>query len=147
MSEALAPGSWPRGNWHGFIDRRLTSGMNEIKVVLANSSHLLQDMLGRTLQKIEGLKVVQGTHSLSQVKPLLKQEDADWLILGLEQDSQIPDFVKQLIEKDNGLSVLAISKSGDTIRVRAKDLGSVEYQGTGLQEFTQLLVGKLENQL
>lgn len=121
--------------------------MNEIKVVLANSSHLLQDMLGRTLQKIEGLKVVQGTHSLSQVKPLLKQEDADWLILGLEQDSQIPDFVKQLIEKDNGLSVLAISKSGDTIRVRAKDLGSVEYQGTGLQEFTQLLVGKLENQL
>lgn len=121
--------------------------MESIKVVLANSSKLLHDMVKKTIQKMEGLEILGDTRKISEIQTLINHHKPDWLIVGLSDQGDLPLNIEDLMEQNDNLSVVAMSKIGDRIRILEKNFQGQDYQNPCLSDLWQVLFQKLQKQL
>jgi DNA-binding NarL/FixJ family response regulator len=116
--------------------------MDEIRVVLGNQSKLLRDLLRRSIQKIERVKIVGETQRVEMLPALVKDKRADWVILSLPQDESIPEAFHDLAALEEELSLMAISNAGDKVIIRRIEVQEESYQKFSLEDLGAVLRGE-----
>jgi len=116
--------------------------MDEIRVVLGNQTRLLRDLLRRSIQKIENIKIVGETQRVENLPAVVKDKRADWVILSLPRDESVPDVFHDLAALEEELSVMAISNTGCKVIIRRIEVQEESYQKFSLKDLGAVLRGE-----
>ena len=100
------------------------------RIILADGSRLLREMLHRVLYKAENLEVVQEVTNYKDLPSAIEQFDPEWVIMSLPSDHVIPDWVDHYIASRPSVRFLAVSTDGSKIKMRwlephEEDLGDL----------------------
>ena len=107
--------------------------MTAHRVILANESRLIREMLERVINKVPDLEVVGHAADAAGLSSLLKETDAQWVIVSLLPDSKIPAVADSLLAEHPSLRVLAIAVDGSQVKAKwvephEKDLGDLSLE-------------------
>lgn len=92
--------------------------MTEHRIILANSSRLLREMLNRILRKKGNLRVIREISGQEDLPDAIQQDDAEWLILSLPEDENMPEWVDVYMLEHPALRVLTVSPDGGRIKLK-----------------------------
>jgi DNA-binding NarL/FixJ family response regulator len=92
--------------------------MTKQRIILANSSRLLREMLNRILRKTDSLKVVREVSDQKELPDAIQQDDAEWLIMSLPEDEKMPEWVDVYMMEHPSLHILTVSPDGGRVRLR-----------------------------
>lgn len=92
--------------------------MTKQRIILANSSRLLREMLNRILRKTDSLKVVREVSDQKDLPDVIQQDDAEWLIMSLPEDEKMPEWVDVYMMEHPSLHILTVSPDGGRVRLR-----------------------------
>jgi DNA-binding NarL/FixJ family response regulator len=104
-----------------------------VKIILANDSRLLREMLRRVLKRSPRLEIVAEIEDLDQLGPVLAKTGASWIIVSLTPEGKFPGVVKTLLHDHTTTHVLAIATDASAVKLlhmepneRQVDVYSVE---------------------
>ncbi|HKJ39993.1 MAG TPA: hypothetical protein VJ972_14550, partial [Anaerolineales bacterium] len=109
------------------------------KIILANGSRLLREMLNRILLKIEHLKVVQEVTDHDKLPAVLEQQDADWVVMSLPADRQIPAWTDSFIKRHPLIKIIAFSSDGSWIKMKWLESHEEDISDLSLPELIHIL--------
>ena len=100
------------------------------RIILADGSRLLREMLHRVIFKADHLEVVQEVSSYADLPSAIERFDPEWVIMSLPSDHVIPDWVDACIVNYPSVRFLAVSTDGSMIKMkwlerREEDLGDL----------------------
>lgn len=117
--------------------------METIRIVLANKSCLLRDLLKRSINKIEGLQIVGETKNIEDLSRLVEGKQAEWAIVTLAEDDQVPETFDSLLSRKQDLSLMAMKDSGERIKIRRMEIQEESYQKFSLADLGGLLLDQV----
>ncbi|MDZ7843335.1 MAG: hypothetical protein U5K99_00805 [Anaerolineales bacterium] len=117
--------------------------METIKIVLANKSCLLRDLLKRSINKIEGLQIVGETKNIEDLNRLVEGKQAEWAIVTLAEDDKVPESFDSLLSRKQDLSLMAMKDSGERIKIRRMEIQEESYQKFSLADLGELLLDQV----
>jgi hypothetical protein len=85
---------------------------------LLDNSRLVRDLLRRVIDKAPGLQIVAEVDDLSDYPDVACQTRADWTILLLDPDEEVPEIVEQAINYQNSMRLLVMAVDGSQVRMR-----------------------------
>lgn len=88
-----------------------------VKVILANDSRLLRQMLGRVLARAAHVEVVAEVDDLQELAATVQRTGAHWIIVSLTPESEFPESVVALLQSRATTHVLAMAADGSATRV------------------------------
>lgn len=109
------------------------------KIILANGSRLLREMLNRILLKTEHLKVVQEVTDHDKLPAALEEQDADWVVMSLPADRQIPAWTDSFIKRHPLIKILAFSSDGSWIKMKWLESHEEDISDPSLPELIHIL--------
>jgi DNA-binding NarL/FixJ family response regulator len=112
---------------------------DRVKVILANDSRLLREMLRRVLGSAPQLAIVAEVDDLHQLEPVLAETDARWIIVSLTPEGEFPGIVKSLLQTYSTTHVLAIAVDGSTVRVLHMEPNEQQVDVFSVEEILSLL--------
>jgi hypothetical protein len=87
------------------------------RIILANESRLLREMLKRAIAKSPHLRVVGEVTDGRHLPSMVGKPDAQWVIVSLQPDGDIPDVAETLLIENPSVTVLAVASDGSQIRM------------------------------
>jgi len=117
--------------------------METCRIVLANESRLLREMLKSVIDKSPSLKIVGETQQFPEIKKLVEKHNAHWVIVTLSSTGNIPEQINDLLIPDSAISILAITNKGEKAKIRWVDLHEETYIDWSLEEMLTLLQEKI----
>lgn len=92
--------------------------MQSHRIILANGSRFLHEMLKRVIEKTPDLQVVDEVADLTRLSPAIANTDAQWVIMSLPLDGEIPEVVKSLLIAHPSVRILAMATDGSQVRIK-----------------------------
>jgi len=117
--------------------------MPDLRIILANDSRLLRDMLNRILLKAEHLDVVQQVADYENLPAAIQEQDAEWIILSVPADEKIPDWTDAYLLKHPFVKIMTVSPDGSRVKMKWLDKREQDLPNPTLQEFINILEGNL----
>jgi len=117
--------------------------MQPQRIILADDSHLLRDILRKVIDKTPGLKLVGEVADLASLKSTLQQNEVEWIVLSIYPYSFIPNEGRMaLMAEYPSLHILGIYADGSQVRVL--QLGQQEkiYKELTWDKLHHILLGK-----
>lgn len=95
--------------------------MESYRIVLANEPRLLRGLLHFALAKAAGLEVVDEISGASmnpaRLSDAVAQGNADWVIVSLWENGNLPPAIQRLVDSQPTLSVLGMAADGSRVKV------------------------------
>lgn len=113
--------------------------MQPQRIVLANEPRLVREMLKHVIEKSPELRIVGEVADLKRSKVFLKEAQADWVIVSLDPDGEIPNGVESLLAEHPSVCVLAVAKDASCVRVAWREHHEDRLDGLSLVEFLTIL--------
>lgn len=113
--------------------------MSDQRIILANDSRLLREMLNRVLHKADHLDVVQQVSSIESLPDEIQKQDAEWIILTLPEDNKVPDWTDTYMEEHPFVKILTVFPDGSGIKLKWFDKREQDVPDPSLQELIQIL--------
>lgn len=88
------------------------------RIILANGSRFLHEMLKRVIEKTPDLQVVDEVTNLARLPSAISQTDAQWVIMSLPLDGEIPGVVKSWLIAHPSVRILAMATDGSQVRIK-----------------------------
>ena len=100
------------------------------RIILADGSRLLREMLQRVIYKEDNLEVVKEVARYEELPSAIEQFDPEWVIMSLPSNHIIPDWVDIYITDHPSVRFLAVSTDGSKIKMKwlephEEDLGDL----------------------
>jgi hypothetical protein len=111
------------------------------RIILANVPRLLRDMLNRILLKTEHLKVVQEITEYDNLPTTLEQNEAEWVIMSLPADKQIPEWADSFMKRNPLIKIMALSSDGSWIKMKWLESREQDLTDLSLKELIHILEG------
>lgn len=118
--------------------------MSEHRIILANSSRLVREMLNRILHKTENLEVVQEITNHKQLPTEIEKSDAEWVIMSLPVDRHMPDWVDNYIVDHPSVRFMAVANDGSWVRTKWLEYHEEELDNLTLRDLIHILGGIAE---
>jgi DNA-binding NarL/FixJ family response regulator len=122
-----------------FVIQMEVNSMTTKRIVLANSSRLVRDMLEKAIKKTPGLELVSNLENLAEFPEALSQTGADWAIVLLPPDEQVPDLVREAINDHQAMRFLLMGVDGSHARMMWNEPHEVALEEKNLKELLGLL--------
>lgn len=113
--------------------------MSTKRIILANSSRLVRDMLKKAINKTPGLELVSNIENLADFPNVLRQVKADWAIVLLPPDERVPELVAKAINEHQSMRFLLMGVDGSHARMMWNEPHEVALDKKNLQELLGLL--------
>ena len=117
----------------------LTAQTGRMKVILANDSRLLRQMLGRVLGKAAHVEVVAEVDDLQELAATVQRTGAHWIIVSLAPEDEFPSKVVTLLQSQSTTHVLAMAADGSATRVLTMEPREQQVQLLSVAEILSLL--------
>ena len=111
-------------------------------IILLNNSRLIRDMLRRVINKIQGLKLVAEVEKISDYPAIAQRVCADWTILLLDPEENIPVAVEQVIDHQSSMRLMAMAIDGSRVLVKYSGTNAMSLNDKSLLELLQILQGE-----
>lgn len=109
------------------------------RIILVNSSRLVRGMLKKVIGKTPGLQIVSNVEDLTKFPEIVSQTEADWAIVLLPPDEQVPDLVKKVIEEQISMRFLLMGVDGSHVRMMSNKQHEISLDEKSLQDLLGLL--------
>lgn len=113
--------------------------MTTHKIILASNSRLVRDMLRIVIGKTTGLEVVMEIEDLGEFPESIKQTNADWAIVLITPDEEVPDIVEQVIRENQSMRFLLMGVDGSHARMKWSEPHEVPLDEKNLSELLDIL--------
>ena len=113
--------------------------MPEQRIVLANGSRLLRDMLKRIIYKSDKLKVVREVTDQKELPSVVEYTNPEWVILSLPFDNIVPSWVDGFMANHPSVHFMALSTDGSKIKMKWLEVHEQELNGLSLNDFIHIL--------
>jgi hypothetical protein len=103
------------------------------RIILADGSRFLRDILRKVIEKTPGLQVVGEVSDFSNLPATLRQTNAEWIVFSLPPHLHIPHELKAALLKEfPSVRILDFYTDGSQVRVkrmgyRDKDFGGLTW--------------------
>lgn len=111
------------------------------RIVLADGSRLLHEMLRRILSKAENMEVIEEVHDLADLPPSMRDLDTDWVIMSLPFDADTPEWVDEYLADHPYVRFLVLSSDSSRIRMKWTETHEQELEDPSLGDLIQILRG------
>jgi hypothetical protein len=118
--------------------------MSEQRIILANGSRLLHEMLNRILLKTGNLRVVQEIKNQERLPNAIEKSDAEWIILSLPADSAIPEWVDKYIVTHPHVRFMAVAADGSWVRTKGLEEHEEKLDNLSLRDLIHILGGVMD---
>ena len=88
------------------------------RIILANGSRFLHEMLKRVIEKTPDLQVVGEIADLARLSSTIAKTEAEWVIVSLPPDGKIPETVESSLTTHPSVRVLAVATDGSQVRIK-----------------------------
>lgn len=119
--------------------------MSDKRIILANSSRLLREMLSRVLLKRDHLEVVQEVDDHAKLPSAIEREDAEWVIMSLPLDTHIPDWAHTYLKSHPSTRIMAVSADGSAVKMKWLESHEEERTDLTLKDLIQILENNSEH--
>ena len=116
--------------------------MPEQRIVLANGSRLLRDMLKRIILKSENLEVVREVTDQKELPSVIEQTNPEWVIISLSFDNGVPAWVDGFIADHPSVGFVALATDGSKIKMKWLEVHEQELNGLSLTQLIHILESK-----
>lgn len=99
--------------------------MKPYRVILANQPRLLRSLLRRVLRRTGDIDVVGEVTDLENLPPEVEETDAQWVIVSLWRNGDLPETLRSLMVDHPALCLLGLAADGSQARIRCP--GSAEF--------------------
>lgn len=113
--------------------------MSEQRIILANSSRLLREMLNRILLKTEHLDVVQEVTDHKNLPSAIEQQEAEWVIVSLPTEEATPDWIDKYMRQHPYVRFLTVSADGSLIKMKWLESHEENLSDLSLPELIHIL--------
>lgn len=110
-----------------------------IRVILANEPRLLREMLDRVLRKQIDLQVVAEVRNWSRLPKVIAETGADWVVLSLLPNGELPDYADVLIRLYPRIGVIGVARDGSQVKLKSSDLTEEDLEGISLADLLAIL--------
>jgi DNA-binding NarL/FixJ family response regulator len=116
--------------------------MPEQRIVLANSSRLLREMLKRILFKSDKLEVVREVTDQKELPSVIEHTNPQWVIISLPFDNGVPAWVDGFMANHPSVRFMALATDGSKIKMKWLEVHEQELDDLSLNDLIQLLENK-----
>jgi DNA-binding NarL/FixJ family response regulator len=116
--------------------------MTEQRIVLANGSRLLRDMLKRIIFKSDNLEVVREVSDHRELPGVIENTHPEWVILSLSFDNGLPTWVDTYMTSHPSVRFLALAADGSKIKMKWLEVHEQELNGLSLADLITILENK-----
>ena len=118
--------------------------MSEHRIILANSSRLVREMLNRILRKTDNLEVVQEVTNHKKLPTEIEKSDAEWVIMSLPIDSNMPEWVDTYIVNHPYVHFMAVASDGSWVKTKWLEYHEEKLNNLSLRDLIHILGGVME---
>lgn len=118
--------------------------MSEQRIILANNSRLVREMLNRILIKTGNLKVVQEITDHENLPKAIDEHEAEWVIMTLPTDKDIPTWVDTYIVDHPQVRIMALANDGSWVKTKWIESHEEELDNLSLKDLIHILGGIME---
>jgi DNA-binding NarL/FixJ family response regulator len=113
--------------------------MAKQRIILVNESRLMRDMLKKVINKSPGLEIVIELTDLADLPETARQIEAEWAIVLLPPDQQVPDLVEQVVKEQQSMRFLLMGVDGSHARMKWNEPHEVPLDEKNLNELLDVL--------
>jgi hypothetical protein len=118
--------------------------MSEQRIILANGSRLVHEMLNRILLKTKNLEVVQEITNHQKLPVAIEKSDAEWVILSLPVNSSMPEWIDTYIVNHPRVRFMAVANDGSWVRTKWLETHEEKLENLTLKDLIHILGGIVE---
>jgi DNA-binding NarL/FixJ family response regulator len=113
--------------------------MHEQRIVLANGSRLMRDMLKRIIYKSSRLEIVREVSDQKELPSVIEHTQPEWVILSLSFDNGVPAWVDGFIASHPSVRFMALAADGSKIKLKWLEVHEQELNGLSLNDLIKIL--------
>ena len=121
------------------LSERKAELMAEQRIVLANGSRLLREMLKRILFKSDKLEVVREVTDPKELISVIERVTPEWVIVSLSFDNRLPAWVDSFMASHPSVHFMALATDGSKIKMKWLEVHEQELNGLSLPDLLQIL--------
>jgi hypothetical protein len=87
------------------------------RIILANGTRLLREMLKRAIIRSPHLRVVGEFTAETDLTSMVEETHAQWVIVSLLPDGEVPEVADTLLAEHPSVAVLAVAADGSQVRI------------------------------
>jgi len=115
------------------------------RIILADGSRLVREMLHRALDKADRLEVVQEIHEYRELPSAIRRFDPAWVILSFSYNEKAHSWLDACMEDHPWVRFIFLSPSQNRIKMVWKTSYEEESANLSLNEFIDILEGDLQH--
>jgi DNA-binding NarL/FixJ family response regulator len=117
--------------------------MAEHRIILADGSRLLREMLKRIFEKSDDLEVVGEVTDIKNLPHLIREKKAQWVILSTPPEESVPRWIETIISEQPEVRFLSVSNDGSEIKIKWYEPHEKIIKGLSLQDLITILQAEL----
>ena len=117
--------------------------MAEHRIILADGSRLLREMLKRIFEKSDDLEVVGEVTDIKNLPHLIREKKAQWVILSTPPEESVPRWIETIISEQPEVRFLSVSNDGSEIKIKWYEPHEKIIKGLSLQDLITILQEEL----
>jgi DNA-binding NarL/FixJ family response regulator len=118
--------------------------MSDHRIILADGSRLMREMLKRIFDKADDLEVVGEVTDIKNLPQIIREKQAQWVILSISPDEKAPKWIDAMISEQPNLRVLSVSNDGSEIKIKWHEPHEKRIRGISLEDLITLLQEEFE---
>jgi len=116
--------------------------MPEQRIVLANASRLMRDMLKRIIYKSNNLELIREITDPRDLPSMIEHTDPEWVIVSLSYDNGVPAWVDGYMADHPSVRFMAVATDGSKIKMKWLEVHEQELNGLSLNDLIHILENK-----
>jgi DNA-binding NarL/FixJ family response regulator len=113
--------------------------MSQQRIVLANTSRLLRDMLKRIIHRSDQLALLGEVTDQKDLPTAIESSSPEWVIVSLSYDDRIPAWVDGFMADHPSVHFMAIATDGSKIKMKWHAVHEQELNGLSLNDLLHIL--------
>ncbi|RPI95166.1 MAG: hypothetical protein EHM40_04105 [Chloroflexi bacterium] len=115
------------------------------RVILANSSRLLREMLQRVINKADNLEVVQEVPKHAELSSAIERLNPEWVIISLPRNNSVNSWVDTCMAEYPYVRFILLSADNRSIIMKWQPSHEEDLTNLSLKDFIQILEKDLQH--
>lgn len=115
------------------------------RVILANNSRLLREMLHHVINKADNLEVVLETPNDEELSSAIEKFGPAWVIASLPSNPQGPSWLNSCMEHYPAVRFILLTPNNDSIKMRWQTSFEEDLTNVSLKDFIHILERDLQH--
>jgi hypothetical protein len=115
------------------------------RIILANGSRLLREMLQRVINKSNNLEVVQDLPNQEELPSAIEQFGPEWVIVSLPFGNSVHDWIDMCMARYPSVRFILLSPGNNSIKMKWQTSYEADLTNLSLTDFIHILEKDLQH--